>query len=404
MNMLTKPRALIGSIYASADTPTAMLAQINTAVQDMRESQNARIDAIEAAIDKQTMQEAGRLLGGGAMHTPADREYSSAFASYFRKGEHESDLRKANSEGERATIQAAMSVGTNSDGGYLAPVEWDRQVRMKLKDISPMRQIAQVQPTSVGAFSTIWNNDAWGSGWVGETASRPQTTNASLSQLVFEAGEIYAMPAATQRLLDDSAINVESWLADSVEAEFARQEGIAFISGDGANKPRGLLTYITGGASDGHHPGGNLEVFNSESATEIPGGDTLIDFKYALTAPYRQNARWLMNSQTAATIAKLKDGDGNYLWREGLTADEPARLLGRPVTIDEAMPDIAGNAYPVAFGDFASGYLVNDRVGIRVLRDPFTSKPFVLFYTTKRVGGGVLDPNAIKLMKIAVTA
>ena len=257
---------------------------------------------------------------------------------------------------------------------------------------------------SNGAFQhDLELTDEWGSGWVGETASRPQTSNASLSQLTFEAGELYAMPSATQRLLDDSAINVEQWLADSIESEFARQEDVAFICGDGVNKPRGLLTYVDGGASDGVHPGGNLATFNSESATEIPGGDTLLDFKYQLAAPYRQNARFLMNSQTAANIAKMKDGQGNYLWREGLIADEPATLLGRPVTIDEAMPDIGADAYPIAFGDFASGYLINDRIGLRVLRDPFTAKPFVLFYTTKRVGAGVLDPNAIKLMKIAVT-
>lgn len=405
MNSRTMPRALVGTVRAEADNPAHMIQQIGAAFTDFRARNDARLDYIEAFMDQQIQSSALQRLGGNeAFNAPADRDYTKAFASYFRKGDAEGDLRRANSEGERATIQAAMSVGTNSDGGYLAPVEWDRRVLQKLKATSPMRQIAQVQPTSVGAYSTIWNNDAWGSGWVGESAGRPQTSNASLSQLVFEAGEIYAMPAATQRLLDDSAISVESWLADSVEAEFARQEGIAFISGDGANKPRGLLTYITGGASDGHHPGGNLEVFNSGSATDIPGGDALIDFKYTLTAPYRQNASWLMNSQTAATIAKLKDNDGNYLWREGLTADEPARLLGRPVYIDEAMPDIAGDAYPIAFGDFMSGYIVNDRLGIRVLRDPFTSKPFVLFYTTKRVGGGVLDPNAIKLMKIATAA
>ena len=213
-----------------------------------------------------------------------------------------------------------------------------------------------------------------------------------------------AMPAATQRLLDDAAINMESWLADSVDAEFSRQEDIAFISGDGVNKPRGLLTYIGGGASDGVHPGGNLTEFNSESATEIPGPDTLLDFKYTLAAPYRQNARWLMNSLTAATIAKFKDADNNYIWREGMVEGEPATLLGRPVTIDESMPDIGGNAFPVAFGDFQRGYLINDRIGTRILRDPYTNKPFVLFYVTKRVGGGLLDPNAIKLMKIAVTA
>ncbi|GAA3801967.1 phage major capsid protein [Qipengyuania pelagi] len=399
------PRALVGAPRAEGNAQS-ILSELQGAFTDFRARHDERLNAIENELDKNATDRAFARLSGASDGMPVDHEYTQTFASYFRKGDGsaEAALTSANATGERLAIQNSMSVGTNSDGGYLAPVEWDRQVRQKLRETSPMRQIAQVQPTSNGAFSTIWNNDTWGSGWVGETAARPQTSTASLSQLVFEAGEIYAMPAATQRLLDDSAINVDTWLADSVEAEFARQENIAFISGNGTNKPRGLLTYVPGGASDGVHPGGNLATFNTESATDIPGGDTLIDFKYQLAAPYRQNARFLMNSQTAARIAKLKDNDGNYLWREGLTADEPASLLGRPVTIDEAMPDIGGDAYPIAFGDFQAGYLINDRIGMRVLRDPFTSKPFVLFYCTKRVGGGVLDPNAIKLLKVAVTA
>ena len=399
------PRALVGAPRAEANAQS-ILSELNEAFTDFRARHDERLSAIENELDKNATDRAFARLSGASDGMPVDREYTETFASYFRKGDGsaEAALTSANATGERLAIQNSMSVGTNSDGGYLAPVEWDRQVRQKLRETSPMRQIAQVQPTSNGAYSTIWNNDTWGSGWVGETAGRPQTSTASLSQLVFEAGEIYAMPAATQRLLDDSAINVDTWLADSVEAEFARQEDIAFISGNGTNKPRGLLTYVTGGASDGVHPGGNLDTFNTGSATDIPNGDTLIDFKYQLAAPYRQNARFLMNSQTAARIAKLKDGDGNYLWREGLIADEPASLLGRPVTIDEAMPDIGGDAYPIAFGDFQAGYLINDRIGMRVLRDPFTSKPFVLFYCTKRVGGGVLDPNAIKLLKVAVNA
>lgn len=397
------PRAIRSAVHADASNPAQIVSQLNDAFSDFRARNDARLRSIEDALDETVEKMGFARLNGNTNGLPADPDYTQTFASYFRKGDGgaEGDLSRANAVGERATIQAAMSVGTNSDGGYLAPVEWDRLIRQKLRDSSPMRSICQVQPTSVGAFSTIWNNDSWGSGWVGETAARPQTSTAGLSQLTFEAGEIYAMPAATQRLLDDSAVNMETWLADSVEAEFARQEDIAFLSGDGNNKPRGLLTYVAGGASDGEHPGGNLETANSGSATDIPTSDALIDFKYKLAAPYRQNARWLMNSQTAATIAKMKDGDGNYVWREGLIADEPATLLGRPVTLDEAMPDIGGDELPIAFGDFQAGYLINDRIGTRVLRDPFTSKPFVLFYVTKRVGGGVLDPNAVKLLKIA---
>lgn len=389
MNMMTIPRALIGKPMASGNT-VQMLGQIQNAFEDWKTRHGSRIDNIENALNKVMERDALSRIGAGTADAfgPMDEAYSSAFNAHFRRGD----------------VNAALSVGTDSEGGYFAPVEWDRRVHQKLRESTPMRSICMVQPTKTGAYSTIWNNNQWGSGWVGETVGRPQTSAAGLSQLVFESGEIYAMPAATQKLIDDAAINVEQWLADSVQEEFSRQEDIAFISGDGTNKPRGLLTYVTGGASDGHHPGGNLEVFNSESATDIPGTDTLLDFKYSLAAPYRQGARWLMNSLTASTIAKFKNEEGDYVWREGLQSDEPARLLGHPVTIDEAMPNIGANNMPIAFGNFRAGYVINDRIGTRILRDPYTAKPYVLFYVTKRVGGGIVDPHAIKLMKIAVTA
>lgn len=209
------------------------------------------------------------------------------------------------------------------------------------------------------------------------------------------------MPAASQRLLDDSAINLEEWIATNLSDEFSRQEGIAFVSGDGVNKPMGFLQNAPGGSAAAAHPGGALGQLVSGQAATIGTADTLVDLKYGLGAPYRQNATWLMNSQTAAVIAKMKDGQGNFIWHEALLANEPATLLGRPVEIDEAMPNIGAGAFPIAFGDFQRGYLVNDRMGTRILRDPFTSKPFVMFFATRRVGGAVIDPNAIRVMKIA---
>lgn len=288
-----------------------------------------------------------------------------------------------------------MSVGDNSAGGYLAPVEWDRQILQQQRTTSPMRRIAKVMSTSAGAYTSLWNNDQWGSGWVGETAARPGTTTPSLSPLTFASGEIYANAAITQRLLDDAQLNVESWLAEAVGAEFNKQEGIAFLSGDGVNKPAGLLTFAEGGANENSHPGGAVAVF--ETAIGVDG---LIDFMYGLGAPYRQNATWLMSSLTAATIAKMKDADGNLIWRESLIVGQPSTLLGRPVEIDEGMPAPTAASLPIAFGDFKAGYVINDRLGTRILRDPYTNKPFVMFYCTKRVGGGLLDPNAIRLLKL----
>ena len=338
-----------------------------------------------------------------------DPAYRSTFASYVQRGgaEAEAQLASANSTGNRAAIRAAMSEGDDSAGGYLAPVEWDRRVRKSQLHLSPMRRISQVVTTGVNGYSTLWNNDQWGSGWVGETAARPQTTATTFAPLTFPTGEIYAMPAATQRIIDDAQLNFEQWMANELSEEFSAQEGIAFLSGDGVNKPIGFLQYLPGGvAAAGQplaHPGGELGVTNSASAGEITP-DGLVDLKYSLGIPYRQNAVWLMNSTTAARVAKLKDADNNYIWREGLLANEPATLLGRPVEIDEAMPSVAADSYPIAFGDFNRGYLINDRIGVRILRDPYTAKPYVLFYATKRVGGGVLDPKAIRVQKVAANA
>jgi HK97 family phage major capsid protein len=214
------------------------------------------------------------------------------------------------------------------------------------------------------------------------------------------AGEIYANPAITANLLDDADFDMAAWLALQLADEFAKQEGPAYIAGDGVNKPNGLLTYATGGTAAALHPGGAIEVINSgAAATVVPDG--LIDFVYKLSAPYRQGASWLMASTTAAAIRKLKDGQDNYLWEPNYTKDGTDTLLGYPVEIDENMPAIAAGAIPIAFGNFKRGYIINDRQGTRILRDPYTNKPYVNFYTTKRVGGGLQDPNAFKLMKIS---
>ena len=252
-----------------------------------------------------------------------------------------------------------------------------------------------MQSISVGGYTSLWSDEAAGSGWVGEVAARPNTTTPTVSQLEFASGEIYANAAATQTLLDDSAINAEQWLIGVITREFARQEDIAFIAGNGVNKPRGLLTYVEGGASADLHPGGNLTVMD-----EALSVDALVDFAYGLASPYRQNSTWLMSSLTAAALSKMKDADGNLIWRESLIVGQPATLLGRPVELDETMPPPTAGNIAVAFGDFEQGYQIVDRLGIRVLRDPYTNKPFVNHYCTKRVGAGLLDPNAVRLLRI----
>jgi HK97 family phage major capsid protein len=394
---LAYPRslALNGFRVLAEQSPEQLFRQLREGMEGFHSQHNERLDNVEAALN--AIGAGGPNISAPGLDLAVDGEYSRTFASYFRKGDGDDILRKANSTGERATIQAAMSVGDNSAGGYLAPVEWDRKISEAQRATSPMRRISSVVKSSVGAYTTLWNNDLWGSGWVGETAARPQTTTASLAPITFAAGEIYAMPAATQRLLDDAAINVDDWLIQSIQREFNRQEGIAFLSGDGVNKPAGLLTFAEGGSNEASHPGGAIDV--TEGAITVDG---LIDFLYGLAAPYRQNATWLMSSLTAAVLTKLKDADGNLIWRESLIVGQPSTLLGRPVEIDEGMPGPDAEAMPIAFGDFRAGYLINDRIGTRILRDPFSSKPFVMFYVTKRVGGGLLDPNAIRVLKLPV--
>jgi HK97 family phage major capsid protein len=223
-----------------------------------------------------------------------------------------------------------------------------------------------------------------------------------LDSLSFPTMELYAMPAATATLLEDSAVNIDEWLAAEVEQAFAVQEGAAFVNGDGSNKPTGFLHYDT--VADASWVWGKL----GHVLTGVDGGfpasdpsDVLVDLIYALKAGYRQNGSFVMNRKTQAAVRKFKDEGGNYLWQPPAQAGGRASLMTFPVVEAEDMPDIAEDSLSVAFGDFGRGYLVVDRAGVRVLRDPFTAKPYVLFYTTKRVGGGVQDFDAIKVLKFA---
>ncbi|MCB1459268.1 MAG: phage major capsid protein, partial [Nitratireductor sp.] len=283
---------------------------------------------------------------------------------------------------------------------YLVPDETATEIGRRLAAISPMRSISDVRMVSSSVYKKPFAVSGPATGWVAETDIRPQTGSPSLAELQFPTMELYAMPAATQSLLEDSAIDLDAWIAGEVEIAFAEQESAAFINGDGVNKPRGFLDYpvtdeaIWSWGNLGYMPTGISGGFQATDAS-----DTLIETIYALKAGYRQNANWVMNRKTQAEIRKLKDADGNYLWQPPAAAGERAMLMGFPLVEAEDMPDIAANSLSIAFGDFSRGYLVVDRTGVRVLRDPYSAKPYVLFYTTKRVGGGVQDFDAIKLIR-----
>jgi HK97 family phage major capsid protein len=309
-------------------------------------------------------------------------------------------------KGEPGTLRdlerKALSVGSDPDGGYLVPEETERTVNRALKAISPIRAIAGIRQVSGSVYKRPFSVTGPATGWVAETASRPQTNAPTLDELSFPTTELYAMPAATSSLLDDSAVNIDEWLAEEVRIAFAEQEGTAFVSGNGTNKPKGFLAYTT--VANASWSWGNLGFIATGTDGAFPStdpGDKLIDLIYALKAPYRGNAHFVMNRSTQSAVRKMKDGDDNYLWQpSGKPGDAPT-LMGFPVAESEDMPNMAADSLSLAFGDFQRGYLIVDRVGIRVLRDPYSSKPYVLFYTTKRVGGGVQDFDAIKLLKFA---
>lgn len=348
---------------------------------------SASVLDLQAAVDQANTKLAAMSVGAGGPGPLRDAEYTEAFRAHFRKGE----------------VQAALNKGVDSEGGYLTPVEWDRTITDKLLLVSPMRQIASIQTISTSGFRKLFNNRGMGSGWVGETAARPQTSTPTLSPLNYALGEIYANPAATQQILDDAEINLEEWIASEVEAEFSYQEGLAFVSGNGVNKPAGFLTYVTGAANAAVHPWGAIPTGVTASSAATLTSDNIIDLIYSLPGQFTAEARFVMNRSSMAGVMKMKDSAGWPIWQPSLTAGQPSTLVGFPVTEMPAMPTIVANAFPIAFGDFRRGYLIIDRIGIRVLRDPFTNKPYVYFYTTKRVGGGLLNPEVLRVLRMAAS-
>lgn len=374
------------------------LAQIDRRADALLEEKAARINAaLDRKLDELSLKAARPALdrAASARSDYAQREHKGAFEAYVRSGE---------SAGLRALETKAMSAGSNPDGGYLVPSEVEREIGRRLSVVSPIRAIADVREVSASVYKKPFMTSGPAVGWVGETDARAQTASPVLAELSFPAMELYAMPAATATLLEDSAVNIDEWLAAEVEQAFAEQEGAAFVAGDGVNKPKGFLSYTT--VANASWSWGNLGYVATGAAGDFPASDpsdVLVDLIFAVKAGYRQNGVFVMNRKTQAAIRKFKDQSGNYLWQPPAQLGGKASLMTFPVIEAEDMPDIGANALAIAFGDFRRGYLVVDRQGVRVLRDPFSAKPYVLFYTTKRVGGGVQDFNAIKLLKFAAS-
>lgn len=361
----------------------------------------ARQDATEAAVDalrgdveevKSRLDRVGRaaarpLIEGAA--AAASVEVKGFVNGYLRMG--------------RETELKSMSGLVASDGGYAVPREIDALISSRLKNVSPIRSIAQVVQTGTAGYRKLINTGGTASGWVSETGARTETASPSLAEIVPPTGELYANPSASQAMLDDAMFDIQTWLADEIAMEFARAEGAAFINGTGTNQPKGFLTAPTAATADATRAFGTLQFLVSGSASGFDSAPELklIDLVHSLKGGHRQGASWVMNSKTLAVVRKLKAADGSFLWQPGLMEGQPNRLLGYPVVEAEDMPDVAANAFPIAFGNFRAGYLIAERSTTSILRDPYTNKPFVNFYATKRIGGQVLDSDAIKLLKIS---
>ncbi len=313
-----------------------------------------------------------------------------AFAGFVRAG---------------TTLEMKAFTGVTGDaGGFAVPREIDAEIARVLKGASPIRAIANVVKVGSAGYRKLITTGGTPSGWAAETAARPETASPVFAELVPPMGELYANPSASQTMLDDAAFDVEDWLAGEIAAEFAKAEGAAFVGGTGVNRPKGFLTNPTTAAKDGARALGTLQYLPSGAASDfgtVPD-ERLVDLVQSLRAPYRQGASWVMNASTLARIRKFKTTDGMPLWQPSLAGGQPAMLLGYPVVEAEDMPDIAANALAIAFGNFRAGYLIAERSETAILRDPYSNKPFVGFYATRRIGGCVADSEAIKLMKFAV--
>lgn len=337
--------------------------------------------------DRKSLMASRPALSGAEM---IEAPHQKAFAAYLRSGEDEG-LRDLPFEGK------AMSTAVAADGGYLVDPQTSDTIKSALTATASIRAIASVVTVESTSYDVLIDHTEMGSGWANEAANLSETATPQIDRITIPVNELSAMPKISQRLLDDSAFDIEGWLAGRIADKFARSEASAFVNGDGVDKPKGFLDYPT--VDEMIWTWGNIGYVVTGTAGAIDDGDPIIELVYALGAEYRANATFVMNSKTAGTVRKLKDADGRFLWSDGLSQGEPARLMGYPVLIAEDMPDVAADAMAIAFGDFTNGYTIAERPDVRVLRDPFSAKPHVLFYATKRVGGAVSDFNAIKLLK-----
>lgn len=365
-------------------------------VSELKAYQAEITKRIEKQEEKMTQMERKTLSAARPVLAATDyaAPHQKAFDAYLRSGEDDG-LRGLELESK------SMSTAVNGDGGYLVDPQMSETIKSVLHSGASIRSIATVVNVEATSYDVLIDTTDVGAGWATEAGPTAETGTPTIDRITIPLHELSALPKASQRLLDDAAFDIESWLAGRIAEKFARAEAAAFITGDGIDKPTGFLTKTI--VDNAVWSWGEIGYVPTGSDGALGNGDSIIDLVYALGAEYRANGTFVMNSKTAGEVRKLKDADGRFLWSDGLAAGEPARLLGYPVVIAEDMPDIASGSDSIAFGDFGAGYTVAERPDLRVLRDPFSAKPNVLFYATKRVGGDVSDFAAIKVLRFAAS-
>jgi len=387
---------LLSAQHPGAEVKSAMAGFLN-AFKDFQDDVKTSLQQQEerlTMLDRKTMTYGRPVLSA---HAEIEVPHVKAFDAYLRSGDDDG-LRGLVLEGK------AMSTAVAGDGGYLVDPQTADRIRSLLVSTSSIRAIANVVNVDAVSFDVLIDRTEVGSGWATETGAQAETATPTIERISIRLHELSAMPKASQRLLDDSAFDVEGWLAGKIATRFIRAESAAFVSGDGVDKPKGFL--LPAKVANASWTWGSLGYVPSGAAADFPttnAVDCIVNLVYALGADYRANATFVMNSKTAGAVRKMKDADGRFMWSDGLSMAQPALLMGYPVLVCEDMPDIAANAYAIAFGDFNAGYTIAERPDLRVLRDPFSAKPHVLFYATKRVGGDVSDFAAIKLLKFALS-
>lgn len=398
MNAITMPRLERKEAGDDAGDVTKLLEDLTNETKRALDRSGAETREVKTALDKLedhvakmeakfNRPGAGGANGASGANVGVERK---AFGAYIASGS-DAELK-------------ALDTETGPTAGYLVNTEMSKTINKKIFDQSPIRRLATIQ--------TLTEGDGWeepidfsdlGAEWIGERESRPETDNPDVGMLTIPLHEIYAHQTVTQKLLDLSFVDIGAWIEGKIADKFGRSEGAAYVSGNGVKKPRGFMDYPVSSAGDATRDLWKLQYTVSGTAAGVADANGqangIKDLYWALRAPYRQNATWLMNSATANAIDKLKDQNNNYIWRDGMQAGSPPSLLGRPVEFDENMPDIGANLFPIAFGDFRTGYKIIDHAGIKPLRDPYSNKPNVIFYVYKRTGGAVANSEAIKLLK-----